>query len=365
MILKEVSLQNFRNVRRATVSFSDSVNFVCGENAQGKTSLLEAIYLLSCAKSFRTRKTRELIHYTETNALAEARFLTKTGEENRVRILLSKTQPKEVYRNGVRATRLSEIMGFFKTVLFTPEHLSMVKDGPGIRRAFLDGAISQLYPLYPSYLKEYERLYETRCSLLRQAKDNPAVMELFSLYHDKTAAISAKIAQKRREYAEELLPRASAQYERISDARERLHVSYVSDLGEARTEEELFIASKRILEQNLEMDLRNGFPVRGVHRDDLELSLDGHPARFFASQGQQRSIVLALKLAEGEICAELSGEIPVFLFDDVLSELDRRRRDFVLGKLEGKQTILSMCEPIRKKSLSGARRITVKNGEFS
>ena len=113
------------------------------------------------------------------------------------------------------------------------------------------------------------------------------------------------------------------------------------------------------------MDLRNGFPVRGVHRDDLELSLDGHPARFFASQGQQRSIVLALKLAEGEICAELSGEIPVFLFDDVLSELDRRRRDFVLGKLEGKQTILSMCEPIRKKSLSGARRITGKNGEFS
>ncbi len=365
MVIKQLELKNFRNVSQAEISFSDGVNLVFGDNAQGKTSLLEAIYLLSAGKSFRTRHIREILHHDQKEAFAEVRFQTALSSDCRMRAVLSKADGKAFYKNGVRANKLSEIIGSLSVVLFVPEHLSMVKDGPALRRSFLDAAISQLYPMYPSYLNEYKKLYEIRISLIRQAKEDPAKKELFSLYHAPYAKMSAKIARFRRAYIEELIPHANEQYRLISDAREMLSLSYESDVPDTlQTEEEIAAFTEERLVRELEKDLRAGFPVHGVHRDDLCMKLDSHDARVFASQGQQRSIVLALKLAEGEIAAEHLGETPVFLFDDVLSELDRKRRDFVLSKLEGKQTILTFCDPVRKKQLLGANRILVKNGTF-
>ena len=365
MVIKQLQLKQFRNVEEAEISFSDGVNLVFGDNAQGKTSLLEAIYLLSAGKSFRTRHVRELVLHEQREASAEVLFETALSPENRMRAVLSKTDGKAFYKNGVRANKLSEIIGSLSVVLFVPEHLSMVKDGPALRRSFLDAAISQLYPMYPSYLNEYKKLYEIRINLIRQAKENPAKKDLFSLYHAPYAKMSAKISLLRRAYIEELIPHANEQYRLISDAREALSLSYESDIPkELQTEEEISAFVEQRLSSELERDLRAGFPVHGVHRDDLCMKLDSHDARTFASQGQQRSIVLALKLAEGEIAADHLGETPVFLFDDVLSELDRKRREFVLSKLEGKQTILTFCDPVRKKQLAGANRILVKNGTF-
>lgn len=347
------------------MSFDEGANLVFGENAQGKTSLLEAIYLLSAGKSFRTRHIRELILHDEKEAVAEAHYQTSVFDDARMKATLSKSEGKAFYKNGVRAQKLSEIIGSLSVVLFVPEHLSMVKDGPGVRRAFLDAAISQLYPMYPSYLNEYKKLYEIRCSLIRQAKEDPKKRELFFLYHAPLSQMSAKICRMRREYVRLLTPHAAEQYRLISDAREELSLLYESDVPEAlQTEEEIAAFTEQRLEADLERDIRSGFPIHGVHRDDLVLMLGGHPARSFASQGQQRSVVLALKLSEGEIAHERLGETPVFLFDDVLSELDRRRRDFVLSKLDGKQTILTFCDPVRKKQLSAARRISVKEGIF-
>lgn len=364
MVLKTLRVKHIRNISEAEISFNEGANLIYGENAQGKTSLLEAIYLLSAGRSFRTRHIREMISYEQKEASAEAVFCTSGDENARMRAHISKAQGKEFYRNGVRAAKLSEVIGHLSTVLFVPEHLSMVKDGPGVRRAFLDAAISGLYPMYPSYLNEYKKLYEIRCSLIRRVREEPDKRELFSLYHAPIARMSAKIARMRREYVEKLSPRAAEQYRLISDGREELSLFYESDLpAELQTEEEIFSFVEKRLETDLERDIRCGFPIHGVHRDDLEIKLDTHAARAFSSQGQQRSIVLALKLSEGEIVSEIREETPVFLFDDVLSELDRRRRDFVLSKLEGKQTILTFCEAVRRKQLSGAKRIVVKNGE--
>lgn len=365
MVLKNLTLKNFRNVAEAEISFEDGPNLVFGENAQGKTTLLEAIYLLSAGRSFRTRHVRELISHDKANAEAGACYQTRVFEKSKMRATLSKSEGKAFYKNGVRAEKLSEVIGDLSTVLFVPEHLSMVKDGPAVRRAFLDAAISQLYPMYPSYLNEYKKLYEIRLKLIRLAKENPSKRELFSLYHEPMAKMSAKIALHRKRYVEELLPRVSEQYRLISDGRETLSCRYESDLPtELSSEEEICAFVIRRLEETVDRDLRAGFPVMGVHRDDLELLLDCHPARAFASQGQQRSIVLALKLSEGELSADHLQESPVFLFDDVLSELDRRRRDFVLSKLDGKQTILTFCDPVRKKQLSRAHRISVREGNF-
>lgn len=365
MVLKELSLKQFRNIREAEISFDEGVNLVFGENAQGKTSLLEAIYLLSAGKSFRTRHMREIIMHEEKESALQANFRTKTEENARMRAFLSKSEGKQFFKNGVRATKLSEVIGQLSVVLFVPEHLSMVKDGPVLRRSFLDAAISQLYPMYPSYLNEYKKLYETRLSLLRQVREDAKKRELFFLYHAPLARMSAKIALCRRRYIEKLLPHAAEQYRLISDGREELSLFYESDLPRGlEREDEIALFLEKRLEEDIDRDVRAGFGVHGVHRDDLDLRLSDHAARTFASQGQQRSVVLALKLAEGEIAGEYLGETPVFLFDDVLSELDRKRRDFVLSKLEGKQTILTFCDPVRKKQLSSARRIWVKEGNF-
>lgn len=365
MVIKKIALQNFRNVESAEVSFCDGVNLVFGDNAQGKTSLLEAIYLLSAGKSFRTRHMREIMKHDSVSSFAEAEFETKLFSDNRMKCTFSKSEGKAFYKNGVRATKLSEIIGALSVVLFVPEHLSMVKEGPQVRRAFLDAAISGLFPMYPSYLNEYKKLYEIRISLIRQAKEDLRKRDLFLLYHNQYAKMSAKIALLRRAYVEELIPHAKEQYRLISDEREDLSLFYESDIpANLKTEEEIVSFVEERLERELEKDIRAGFPVHGVHRDDLVFQLNGFDARNFASQGQQRSIVLSLKLAEGEIAAEHLGETPVFLFDDVLSELDRKRREFVLSKLEGKQTILTFCDPIRKKQFVGANRILVKNGTF-
>lgn len=365
MVLNSLHLQNFRNIQEAEVSFSDGANLIYGENAQGKTSLLEAIYLLSAGKSFRTRHMREMILHDAPFSVAEAHFQTQNRKEERMRATLSKAEGKAFYRNGVRATKLSEIIGALSVVLFVPEHLAMVKEGPQVRRAFLDAAISGLYPMYPSYLNEYKKLYETRISLIRQAKEKAGVRELFSLYHAPMAAMSAKISLLRRKYVEDLIPVAEEQYGLISDAREKLSLLYESDIpASLETEADICRFVEERLEKELEKDIRAGFPVHGVHRDDLCLKLNGHEARSFASQGQQRSIVLSLKLSEGTLAEKHLSDAPVFLFDDVLSELDRKRRDFVLSKLEGKQTILTFCDPVRKKQFAGATRISVKEGIF-
>lgn len=364
MRLTELVLQDFRNIEAARVSFSDGVNIVSGDNAQGKTSLLEAVYLLSAARSFRTRKQREMIRRGAAEAFAEASFLREREEPARVRMALSQKN-KRVFRNGAQVTKLSDFIGFLRVVLFVPEHLSMVREGPAVRRAFLDGAISQLFPLYPSTLNEHNKLYEIRCKLLQQTRENPKNRELFALYDESTARVSAKIAMARRAYLAELFPIAAAQYAQISEERETLILTYESDIPAAcETEEEIAAFTLTRLQKNLEMDLRCGFPVHGVHRDDIGISLDRDSARAYASQGQQRSIVLALKLAEGALCARRGEEEPVYLLDDVLSELDRRRRAFVLSQVGKGQTILTACEPLRQKALSGARRIAVREGRF-
>ncbi|MBR2615648.1 MAG: DNA replication/repair protein RecF [Clostridia bacterium] len=341
MKLDFIQVQNFRNIADATVQMHRGTNAFVGANAQGKTNLAEAVYLMACAKSFRTPRYRDLIRHGQTRAEV---LIGVEGEglPFQVKMVLDEKEGKAIYKNGVRLTRLSEFLGLFRVVPFCPEHLSLVKDGPGKRRSFLDGAICQLRPYFASLLNECNRIEAQRAALLKQSSKKKLPKELFEVWNERLAEVSVKVASIRADYVKELTLSAPEHFWRISSQKERLALSYRSDVyREGASPEEMKTGYLKALEEGFEGDVRYGFTQKGIHRDDLVIQVDSFAARSFASQGQQRSAVLALKLAEGEISRKMTGKDPVYLLDDVLSELDESRRSYVTSGLLGKQVIMT------------------------
>lgn len=341
MKLSFIEVENFRNLRSATVEIHPGTNVLLGENAQGKTALVEAIYLMACAKSFRTPRYRDLICHGEERAQI---LIGVEGEglPFQLKMVLDEKEGKAIFKNGVRLTRLSEFLGLFRVVLFCPEHLSLIKDGPSKRRSFLDSAICQLRPYFASLLNECNKIEGQRAALLKQCDKKNIPGELFEVWNDRLAEVSVKIASIRALYIKELARFSPEHFSRISSGKERLSLSYHSHVyREDLSAEEMKKAYLSLLESTFEGDKKYGFTQKGVHHDDLVLTVNGFDARTFASQGQQRSCVLALKLAEGEISRKMTGKDPVYLLDDVLSELDEGRRNYVTGGLAGKQVILT------------------------
>lgn len=345
MRLDHIELTDFRNVAAAEVEFHPGTNVLIGENAQGKTNLVEAVYLLACAKSFRSPRLRDLIRHGENAAKIKA-DVSGEGLPFQLSMTLREKEGKEILKNGVKLTRLSEFLGLFRVVLFCPEHLSLMKEGPGKRRSFLDAAICQLRPYYASLLNECNKLEAQRAALLKQSLKQPVSRDLMRCWEERLASVSVKIACIRADYVKKLAQIAPLHYHKISREREALSLTYESDVYDAElTAEEMEQKYLSLLETHLERDIRYGFTQRGVHRDDLAIFIDSYPARTFASQGQQRSAVLSLKLSEGEISRAGTGQDPIYLLDDVLSELDEGRRSYITGGLAGKQVILTGCDP--------------------
>ena len=227
-------------------------------------------------------------------------------------------------------------------VLFCPEHLSLVKDGPGRRRSFMDSAICQLKPFFASLLNEFYKTEAQRSAVLKAGQKRPLDRDLLSVWDERLASVSVKIASFRAEYARELARLAPGEYARISGGRETFALKYQSAVYRpGESPEEMAERYRKLLEENLPVDIRYGYTVRGIHHDDLVFTLNSFPARIFASQGQQRSAVLALKLAEGTISREMGGEDPVYLLDDVLSELDKSRRRILTSDLSERQVLLT------------------------
>jgi len=362
MQLDHVSLQNFRNVFSSQVEFSPKSNALVGQNAQGKTNLVEAIYLMACGKSFRVPRYREMIAHGKEEAVVTVE-VSGEGLPFELKMVLNRKEGKAIFKNGIRLQKLSEFLGLFQVVLFCPEHLGLIKDGPGKRRSFIDSAICQLRPYYASLLNECNQLDAQRSALLKQSQKKSLPRELFSVWEERLSEVSVKIACLRADYIRELSLAAPVHFSRISGEKEQLSLSYVSDVyREDRTREEMKAAYLKSLADHFETDQKHGFTQRGIHRDDLEILVDSYPARSFASQGQQRSAVLSLKLAEGEISRKMTGQAPVYLLDDVLSELDEGRRRYITEGLEGKQVILTGTD---RESFSFVQRLySVKNGNF-
>lgn len=362
MQLDHIEVSSFRNIEKASVSFAPGSCALVGKNAQGKTNLMEAIYLLACGKSFRVRSYREMISY-DKKTCSVAVQVSGEGLPFELKMVLDAKEGKAIYKNGVKLSRLSDFLGLFRVVLFCPEHLSLVKDGPGKRRSFIDGAICQIRPYYASLLNEFNKIEAQRSALLKQSAKKNIPPELFSVWDERLTKISVKIACIRADYIRSLSRLAPVHFEKISKGTEKMKLKYMSDVySEDLSPEEMEKKYLLQLKDSFQSDKKYGFTSKGIHRDDLEIEIAGKSARNFASQGQQRSVVLALKFAEGEISKEMTGQDPVYLLDDVLSELDEDRREYITTGLYGKQVIISGTE---EKDLSFVdQKISVVKGTF-
>lgn len=363
MTVNSVHLVNFRNFADQHIELSPGINVITGENAQGKTNLLESIFMLSCGHGFRTRFDRELIHFNSNFARVTGEIFAQDRQQC-IDIKLGKCVRKQISLNGVKKNS-SELSETLRVVLFCPDDLNMIKEGARERRRFMDMAISQLKPSYAELLSEYTRLYEHKRRILADWREKPALLDTLEEYSDFMCRCSAKIIRYRAAFVKKLSQVAAPVHSRFSGSGEELFVRYetvstVSDpFASAR---ELYVKLMEHQRAHRDAEIASGNILTGIHKDDLDISINGVNARIYASQGQTRTAALSLKMAEREISFQETGENPILLLDDVLSELDAKRQEFVLNRIGGGQTLITCCEDGEIRRRTGGRVITVDGG---
>lgn len=364
MIVKALELERFRNYVRFQTEFHPRVNLIYGENAQGKTNLLEAIAYLSSARSHRARYDREMIRLDGEDALIRGAVESR-GREFLLEARLARGRRRQLSSNGVRLKTAGELSGILNTVLFCPEDLLLIREGAAARRRFLDCAICQLRPRYAQALAEYNRLYEHKTRILRDWPENPSLLETLEDFNVRMAQTGALVIRYRAYFVRRLQEAAPAVHRDFSGGREELSLTYqtVSSVSDPTA------APQKILEQlrdhqerhrQAELDSRQC--LSGPHKDDLLVELDGRSAKTYGSQGQTRTAALSLKLAQRDIFFQETGEYPVLLLDDVLSELDARRQAFVLNHIQGGQIFITCCEEEKLEGLEGGRGLSYPRG---
>ena len=344
MIIKRFRAENFRNIEKCDIEFSPGVNLLYGKNAQGKTNVAEGIYYFSRGKSFRGREDKELVRFGTEGFRIHIEYESRLGEESLEYAMFGRERLRK--KNDYKISKVTEMIGSFKAVLFYPDDLGLVKDGPEERRGFLNVAASACYTPYIKYYSDYKKALENRnCILKMMQKGLPIDRRELESWSDSMAEYASHIYLFREDYVGRLTKYAADILKEISDGGEELGLRYESSIPNGLTDRaEVKAGYRRVLYESVDREIAAGVTLFGPHRDDLEILVNGKSARSFASQGQQRSIVLALKLAEGEVIKEICGEYPVFLFDDVLSELDERRRKYVLSEKGEKQIIITCCD---------------------
>ena len=364
MRISRLHLEQFRNIESLSVFPCETVNIIYGDNAQGKTNLLEAIWLLSGAKSFRGAKDADLIRFGESRALIESDFFC-AGRQQTSKIQLE--GKKTAWLNDIRQDSITAFAGIFTTVVFSPSHLGLVKDGPAGRRKFLDTSICQITPRYIGMIGQYQRILLQRNTLLKDISYASALLDTLDIWDEKLSALGGVIIRMRMEYTRRLQKEAEDIYKGISMERESFSLDYRPfelPVQEGQTQREISSLLLEKMMQNRSEDLRSGSTGIGPHRDDLEISINGRSVRSFGSQGQQRSSVLALKLAESRCIGDILGERPVILLDDVMSELDQNRREYLLNHLTGSQIFITCCDKGYLSRLEGGRVFRMEHGQL-
>lgn len=348
MIIKSCELTSFRNIEKEKIEFSPTINVIYGENAQGKTNILEGIYIFARGKSFRAFKDKEIIRFGDSVAYSLIEY-EKKNEKSTLGVEISKSQTKRFYKNGVKAERTADIIGEFRAVLFCPSHLGIVSDSASVRRNFLDVAISQLKPVYIKRMARYNSVISNRNAILKMSEEERAqYRSMIDIYAGELASLNADIADIRNEYVKKLDFYVKEFFGQMTNGKETPKITYESGAGAEDFESRERLKNKflTLLSESYDREVKYGATLFGIHKDDLKIEINGKDARFYASQGQQRSLALAMKMAEGEISREHTGEYPVFLLDDVLSELDINRRKYILSNINNRQVIVTSCEPI-------------------
>lgn len=343
MYIKNLKLKKFRNYDEAYIDLSPGKNIIFGLNGQGKTNIIEALYFLQSGRSYRCNKEKETIKFGCDYTRIEAEFYKNEIKNN---VLFFISDKKSVKLNGVPVGRLSEIIGNINIVIFTPDHLNLIKEGPSVRRNFLDSFISQLKPSYFKNLIDYYKVLKQRNNILKSK--NKDMLSTISVWNEKLAQLASQICEMREAAIERINEKINEVTKGFED--EKLKINYVPGVkGNIKDKENII----KQLEDNLERDLEYKMTMTGPHRDDFEIYMDGENIKKYGSQGQQRSCVLKLKLSECEIIKEKTGEMPPILLDDILSELDEKRRHLFIENIKNTQVIITCTDKEFLKGMEG------------
>ena len=367
MTLHTLSIRGFRNLEQDEIRFAPGTNIIIGKNAQGKTSLLEAIYYLVGAKSFRTRTDREVIGHEQEYSNIRAVFFSE-GREQTIEAGLRRGRKKELFLNNVRQRRSADLAGKVTAVLFCPDDLELIKDGASGRRRFMDLSLSQFRPKYALQLAEFSKLYEHKTRILKDHRSKPALLDTLDDFNRKLAETGAQLMTYRAAFVQKLAREAETIHRDFSGGGEQLNLSYetVSTVENPLEQPAVLFGWLMAHQAKLrQAEIDAGLCLSGVHKDDIAVTINGQTARAFASQGQTRTAALSLKLAERDLFFADRGEYPLLLLDDVLSELDAARQDFVLNRIQNGQVFITCCEDKGIADRTGGKIFTVEKGRVT
>jgi len=366
MKLDVITLRDFRNYRELSLEFAPGVNLIVGDNAQGKTNLLEAISYLGSGRSFRALRTAELVRLGADFGELEGSVFSQERQQQLRWLLFSGSRPRQLFRNGVKKKTAGDIAGVLQTVLFCPEDLTVLKTGASARRRLGDSALCQLRPNYEAALAEYNRILDQKSRILKDRYENPAVLQILPEFNTRLCQVGALLISYRARFYEGLGRAAKVYHELFSGGKEEFLLEYrtVSTVTDpfapvARLTEDL----REHLERHERAELESGQCLTGPHKDDFEVTLSGLSVKTYGSQGQTRTAAISLKLAQRQLMGNQTGEMPVLLLDDVLSELDPARQDFVLNQISEGQVFITCCEPGRFTKLG--KTVEIRNGQLT
>lgn len=363
MNLRQLSLRSFRNYEEAELEFDPGVNLIVGDNAQGKTNLLEAIAYLGSGKSFRAQKTSEMVRFGADFGEIQGTVFAQEREQTLRFLLFPGPRPRQIFRNGVKKRSTGELAGVLPTVLFCPEDLMVLKTGAAQRRRFGDSGLCQLRPNYDAALTEYNRILEQKNRILKDHFENPALLDILPEYNTRLCQVGALLISYRARFYDALGKAAANYHRQFSGGAEDFRLEYKT----VSTVRDPFAPVSQLtqdlldhLERHSRAELETAQCLTGPHKDDFTVSLSGIDLKIYGSQGQTRTAAISLKLAQRELMGREWGEEPVLLLDDVLSELDPGRQDFVLNQIVSGQVFITCCEEGRFTKLG--KTISIRNG---
>lgn len=338
MIIESIKLKNFRSYKEKEFSLSPTTNVFFGNNAEGKTNILEAVYVCALGKSFRTRKDAELVKFNEEFGVVDISFSDRNRKKN-INFIVSAKSKKQIKVNGIKQTKISDLLGNLFVILFFPDDMNFAKGEPGERRKSFDLLISQLNPVYMHILQEYYKVLEQRNTLLKNKERSINFTEL-DIWDEKLSELNIKIKDIRNEYIEKIKPLFSKYHKEIANQKEDVVIKYKTQVSGNREDVKKSLEDRRI------QDLKRGFTSYGIHRDDYIFEINNLNLGLFGSQGQVRTAILSLKLAEKDLFYIEKGEMPVLLLDDVMSELDGYRREYLYEKLKNCQVLITCTDKL-------------------
>lgn len=353
MWIKKLKLNNFRNYQTQEIEFDKNINIIYGENAQGKTNIIESIFLSSVGKSFRTNKEKELIKFNENFCNVEIDY-EKSDRDGNIKIDIS--TKKNIYINKIKIKKLSELLGNIHTVIFTPDDINILKGGPENRRKFLNIMISQLRPKYMHIYSLYNKALEERNNYLKKIKQENASEEMLEIWDEQLISYGKIISEYRKEFIDKIKNKIKIIHKNITGEKEEIKINYLTDCLDENNYREL-------LKQRKKLDIIKGYTTRGIHRDDFQIFINDILVNVYGSQGQHRTAILSLKISELQVVNDEIGENPILLLDDFMSELDENRRSNFIENIKDTQVIITCTEKFEINN-TNAKYFKVKEGKF-